>query len=218
MERLEQYVVFGRRVDAALVARLAEIEAGDPEKARVVREELLFYVRQKVQDLLTQLAVTIQGYLAMDMIRRNNLELIKGVDRASTSTISALRTAVIVAQALANQKLVLDQIGALNQTTGNLLVSTSAMLKSQAGQIHEQATSGAIGLDTLRESFRNVYDTIEMVSTYKLKALDTMQQTIESLDQEVKQSRRWLDRVRDQAVTEVRNQIEAPAPAPQPGR
>jgi uncharacterized protein YaaN involved in tellurite resistance len=218
MERLEQYVVFGRRVDAALVGRLAEIEAADPEKARVVREELLFYVRQKVQDLLTQLAVTIQGYLAMDMIRRNNLELIKGVDRASTSTISALRTAVIVAQALANQKLVLDQIGALNQTTGNLLVSTSAMLKSQAGQIHEQATSSAIGLDTLRESFRNVYDTIEMVSTYKLKALDTMQQTIESLDQEVRQSRRWLDRVRDQAVTEVRDQLEAPAPVPQSGR
>jgi uncharacterized protein YaaN involved in tellurite resistance len=218
MERLEQYVVFGRRVDAALVARLAAIDAADPEKGRVVREELLFYVRQKVQDLLTQLAVTIQGYLAMDMIRRNNLELIKGVDRASTSTISALRTAVIVAQALANQKLVLDQIGALNQTTGNLLVSTSAMLKSQAGQIHEQATSSAIGLDTLRESFRNVYDTIEMVSTYKLKALDTMQQTIESLDQEVRQSRRWLDRVRDQAVTEVRDQLEAPAPVPQSGR
>ena len=121
---------------------------------------------------------------------------------------------MIVAQALANQKLVLDQIGALNQTTGNLLVSTSAMLKSQAGQIHEQATSSAIGLDTLRESFRNVYDTIEMVSTYKLKALDTMQQTIESLDQEVKQSRRWLDRVRDQAVTEVRSTIEAPARQP----
>ena len=215
MERLEQYVVFGRRVDAALVARLADIDAADPEKGRVVREELLFYVRQKVQDLLTQLAVTIQGYLAMDMIRRNNLELIKGVDRASTSTISALRTAVIVAQALANQKLVLDQIGALNQTTGNLLVSTSAMLKSQAGQIHEQATSSAIGLDTLRESFRNVYDTIEMVSSYKLKALDTMQQTVESLDHEVRQAKTWLDRVRDKTVSEVRGSLDTlPAPTP----
>ena len=78
---------------------------------------MLFSVRQKHQDLLTQLAVSVQGYLALDLIRRNNVELIKGVQRATTTTVSALRTAVIVAQALADQKLVLDQITALNTTT-----------------------------------------------------------------------------------------------------
>ena len=82
---------------------------------------MLFYVRQKVQDLLTQLAVSVQGYLALDMVRKNNMELVKGVDRATTTTVSALRTAVTVAQALANQKLVLDQINALNTTTSNLI-------------------------------------------------------------------------------------------------
>jgi uncharacterized protein YaaN involved in tellurite resistance len=70
------------------VARPAELQGQDPEKARVVREEMLFYLRQKVQDLQTQLAVSIQGYLALDVVRKNNLELIKGVDRASTTTIS----------------------------------------------------------------------------------------------------------------------------------
>src|SRR2546428_13963908 len=65
----------------------------------------------------TQLAVNAQGYLALELVRKNNLELIKGVDRATTTTISALRTAVIVAQALTNQELVLNQITALNTTT-----------------------------------------------------------------------------------------------------
>ncbi len=37
---------------------------------------------RRSQDLLTQLAVSVQGYLALDLIRRNNVELIKGVDRA----------------------------------------------------------------------------------------------------------------------------------------
>ena len=78
---------------------------------------MLFHVRQKRQDLLTLLAVYIQGYLAIDIIIKNNVELIKGVDRASTTTISGLRIAVIVAQTLGNQKLVLDQIAALNTTT-----------------------------------------------------------------------------------------------------
>ena len=77
MKKIEQYVYLGKELDRALDARLAEIEAQDQQKARVVREEIQFYVRQKVQDLLTQLAVTMQGYLAIDMIRKNNLELIK---------------------------------------------------------------------------------------------------------------------------------------------
>ena len=89
-------------------AKIAEIEATDAERAKTLREDVLFYVRQKHQDLLTQLAVSIQGYLAIDLVRKNNIELIKGVDRATTTTISALRTAVIVAQALANQRLVLE--------------------------------------------------------------------------------------------------------------
>lgn len=203
MERLEQYVYVGKKIDASIIAKLGEIEATDPEKARVIKEELLFYVRQKVQDLLTQLAVTIQGYLAMDMVRKNNLELIKGVDRATTTTVSALRTAVIVAQALANQKLVLDQIGALNTTTSNLIESTSSMLKTQAGKIHEQATSSAVSLDKLKLAFQNIYDTMDMVSTYKVQALDNMQKTVDVLTHEIDKSRTYLDRVRGEQVKAV---------------
>src|ERR1700739_4781328 len=111
-------------------------QSTDPDKAKSLQEDGLFYVRQKVQDLLTELAVSAQGYMALDMIRQNNLELIKGVDRATTTTVSALRTAVIVAQALNNQKLVLDQINAPNTTTSNLIESTSEMLKQQSGQAY----------------------------------------------------------------------------------
>lgn len=211
MERLEQYVYVGKKIDAALTAKLAEIEATDPEKARIIKEELLFYVRQKVQDLLTQLAVTIQGYLAMDMIRKNNLELIKGVDRATTTTISALRTAVIVAQALANQKLVLDQIGALNTTTSNMIESTSAMLKQQAVRVHEQAAGAAVSLDKLKVAFENIYQTMDMVSNYKVKALENMQKTVDVLSTEVEKSKAYLDRTRQDAVREVSASLDVAA-------
>src|SRR5207237_787578 len=82
-------------------------------------------------DLATQLAVSAQGYLALELVRKNNLELAKGVDRATTTTVSALRTAVMTAQGLVNQKLVLDQIGALNTTTAEMIEGTSAMLHQQ---------------------------------------------------------------------------------------
>lgn len=208
MTQMQKYIYVGKKIDTALQARVDELEVTDPEKARVVKEEVLFYVRQKVQDLLTQLAVNIQGYLALDMIRKNNLELIKGVDRATTTTVSALRTAVMVAQALANQKLVLDQISALNTTTGNLIESTSAMLKQQTGQIHEQAASSTVSLEKLQTAFNNIYDTMDMISNYKVEALSTMQQTVNTLSTEVDKAQTYLDRVRREEIADVTEDLD----------
>ena len=196
MGRLRQYAYLAKQLDDALTAKIAEIETTDPDRARVLKEDLLFYVRQKQQDLLTQLAVSIQGYLALDVIRRNNLELIKGVQRATTTTISALRTAVIVAQALADQKLVLDQITALNTTTSNLIESTSEMLHRQSTAINEQAASSTIELDKLQAAFQNIYATMDEIDTFKVAALDNMQKTVTALSEEITKSQAYIDRVR----------------------
>lgn len=198
MQKLEEYIYLGRQIDSALEQRVGEIEQQNQHKARAVREELLFYTRQKVQDLQSQLAVAIQGYMALDMIRKNNLELIKGVERATSVTISALRTATIVAQALTNQRLVLEQIKALNETTGNVIQGTSELIKDQSAQIHEQAASSTIELDKLKSAFANIYTAMDEMSDYKTKALDGMKQTVDTLEGEIGKARERLDRVQQE--------------------
>lgn len=194
MGRLNQYVYIAERLDARIAAQIAELEATDPDRAKSMREDVLFYVRQKHQDLLTQLAVSIQNYLAIDIVIKNNIELIKGVDRASTTTVSALRTAVIVAQALNNQKLVLDQITALNTTTSNMIQSTSEMLRDNSVAIQQQAASATIGLPQLQAAFQNIYETMDAIDAFKVEALDNMAATIGVLESEVGKSREYLDR------------------------
>lgn len=198
MQRLEKYVYIGKKLDAELEQKAQSFDAIDTEKARIVREELLFYTRQKVMDLLTQQAVNIQGYLALDLIRKNNLELMKGVDRATTTTVSALRTAVMVAQALVNQKLVLTQIQALNTTTGNLIESTSEMLKQQSTEIHNQAANSTIEIGKLQKAFDNIYQTMDAIATFKIQALGSMQNTVTALGNEVSKAQTYLDRTRNQ--------------------
>ncbi|PKQ32809.1 MAG: toxic anion resistance protein [Actinobacteria bacterium HGW-Actinobacteria-2] len=195
MGRINQYVYIAERLDAKLSAQIAELQVTDPDKAKSLSQDVLFYVRQKHQDLLTQLAVSIQSYLAIDIIIKNNIELIKGVDRASTTTLSALRTAVIVAQALGNQKLVLDQITALNTTTSDMIQRTSEMLKENSAQIQEQAASSTIGLEQLQAAFANIYATMDTIDDFKLRALDAMSATIGTLETEVAKSKEYLDRV-----------------------
>lgn len=196
MARLNQYIYVAERLDAQLSAKIAELQIAEPERAKALSEDVLFYVRQKHQDLLTQLAVSIQGYLAIDIIIKNNVELTKGVDRATTTTVSALRTAVIVAQALANQKLVLDQIGALNTTTSNMIASTSKMLADQSATIQEQAASSTVGIAQLQEAFANIYATMDSISDFKTRALDSMSQTIGVLQTETTKASEYVERAR----------------------
>jgi uncharacterized protein YaaN involved in tellurite resistance len=194
MHKLEQMIHISKTMDARLEEKANELDATDPAKAKAIRETALFYTRQRTTDLLTQLAVSVQGYLALDLVKKNNVELVKGVDRASTTTVSALRTAVTVASALTNQKLVLEQIGALNTTTANMIESTGSMLKNQTGEIHKQAASSTIPLETLQRAFQNIYDTMDTIDRFKLEALGNMKQTVTTLSSEVEKSRGYIAR------------------------
>jgi uncharacterized protein YaaN involved in tellurite resistance len=212
MGRLEQMIHVAKALDTGLENKAAELDATDPAKARALRESALFYIRQRSTDLLTQMAVTVQGYLALDLVKKNNVELVKGVDRASTTTVAALRTAVTVAQALTNQKLVLDQITALNTTTANIIDSTGALLKSQTATIHQQAASATIPLETLQRAFQNIYETMDTIDKFKLEALGSMKQTVTTLTSEVEKSRGYIARAEGAAQARVAGPTAADDP------
>ncbi|RIV88565.1 toxic anion resistance protein [Aurantiacibacter xanthus] len=199
MGKLEQMIHIAKSLDTRLEEEAANQDSVDPAKAKAIRETALFYVRQRTQDLLTQMAVSVQGYLALDLVKKNNVELVKGVDRASTTTVGALRTAVTVSQAMTNQKLVLDQITALNTTTAGIIDSTGQMLRDNTARIHEQAASSTIPMETLQRAFQNIYDTMDEVDSFKLRALDSMKQTVDTLSLEVEKSKGYIARAEGQA-------------------
>jgi uncharacterized protein YaaN involved in tellurite resistance len=196
MGKLTEYATLAKALDGAVSEKIDQLKVSNPQQADIMTSDALFPIRQRSQDLLTQLAVSVQGYLALDLVRKNNIELIKGVDRAQNTTVAALRTAVIVAQALANQKLVLDQINALNATTNNMILSTSEMLRQQSGQIQQQASSSTVSVETLQKAFDNVFATMDAIDSYKAKAVESMATTVTALEQQVGRSKSYLERAR----------------------
>jgi uncharacterized protein YaaN involved in tellurite resistance len=197
MGKLTEYNQLSTALDAAITQKVAEIEAaGRTEDATALRSDALFAIRQRHQDILTQMAVSVQGYMALDLIRKNNIELIKGVDRAQTTTVAALRTAVIVSQALARQKLVLDQITALNATTSNLIESTSNQLRIQGAEINQQAATSTIDIQKLQVAFDNVFQTMDAIDTFRSQAVDSMAQTVTALEGQIERAKPYLERTR----------------------
>jgi uncharacterized protein YaaN involved in tellurite resistance len=104
---------------------------------------------------------------------------------------------VIVTQALGDQKLVLDQITALNTTTSNLIESTSAMLRTQSAAINQGAAASTIDVGKLQAAFDNVYATLDEIDAYKLAALDTMARTADALKTQIDKAEPFVDRALD---------------------
>ncbi|GAA1527859.1 toxic anion resistance protein [Dactylosporangium maewongense] len=195
MGRLAEYNELAAALDEAIAAKVSALEAsGQTEAAATLRSDALFPVRQRRQDIMTQMAVNVQGYMALDLVRRNNLELIRGVDRAQTTTVAALRIAVIVSQALARQKLVLDQITQLNTVTSNLIEATSQQLKTQGAAINQQAASATIDINKLQAAFDNVFATMDAVDTFRAQAVDSMAQTVHALEGQIERAKPYLER------------------------
>ena len=150
----------------------------EPEKIKFVSEEILFPLRQRIMDMQQMIVVNQQGVMATEVVIRNNKELMRGVDRAKTVTISALRIGVMVAGALYNQKIVLKKIQMLNETTNSIISGTSHMLKVQGAEIQRQSMEATVSVETLKNAFADVMEALDSISSYKQEALPRMRDTV----------------------------------------
>lgn len=175
-KEIEMGIMMDEEISDAL--NKAKVNNDDPDRISFVSEEILFPLRQRIMDMQQMIVVNQQGIIAIEVIRRNNKELIRGVDRAKNVTISALRTATIVASALYNQKIVLKKIDLLNKTTNDLISGTSKMLKEQGAEIQRQSIESNISVDTLKSAFSDTLEALNAISSYKQEALPRLKETI----------------------------------------
>ena len=179
-KKLNNELELGIAMDEKISAQIeqAKLDGIEEEKLKFVTEEILFPLRQRIMDMQQMVVVNHQGIVAMEVVKRNNKELIRGVDRARTVTVTALRTAVMVASALYNQKIVLRKIDMLNETTSNIISSTGRMLKEQGVAVQKQATESTVNPEALKQAFQDAISALEDISTFKQEALPKMNETV----------------------------------------
>ena len=182
-EHLKKTIAYAQLIDQRLSDKIENEMVSDDPRTVFLKEEVLFPLRQRIVDLQQQLAVSQQGELTIEVVRRNNKELIRGVNRALNVTVNALQIAVTLALALANQKIVLQKIEAINTTTNDLIAKTAANLKQQGAAIHKQAASAQLDVEVLKQAFNDINAALEDISQYRQNALPKMANTIIEMDQ-----------------------------------
>lgn len=180
--KLAKAVKLGQLIDAKLSAKLERELTADDARRAVIENEWLFPLRQRIQDLQQQLVVNQQGIMAIDLIMRNNVELMRGVDRATNVTVSALQVAVTLALALANQRVTLDKVLAVNETTDKLIGQTAQKLRTQGAEIHKLASGTSLNIDTLKQAFTDIRAALDDVARFRKEALPKMAEAIVELD------------------------------------
>lgn len=194
-DKLESLIKLSQVIDQKLSYKLEREVSPGSEQHKFLSEEILFPLRQRVIDLQQQMAVNQQGVIATEIIMRNNKELIRGVNRSLNVTVSALQVAATVAMALANQKIVLDKINSVNQTTNDLIAGTASRLKTQGVEIQKQASTASLNMDTLKVAFQDLRTAMDDISTFRQKALPQMAQAVLQMDKLTEEAKQAIEKM-----------------------
>lgn len=178
---LAQNIEFGSQLCSYLSSTLEQkkLHEIDEEKVQFIEQEVLYPLEQRILDFQQMLVVNQQGIIALEVVRKNNAELIRAVDRAKNVTVTSLRVAVTIASALYNQKIVLDKINSLNNATNHMITATSGLLRTQGVEIQKQSMDANISVEALKKSFSDTLIALADISSFRERAIPQMERVIE---------------------------------------
>jgi uncharacterized protein YaaN involved in tellurite resistance len=203
MQKLKGAVYFSERLDQRISSRVEALRASDPERARVLEQEALFYVRQSFQDMQTQMAVAVNAYMSMDVLKKTAREMINGCNRVKTTGMSALATAQTVARATGNQIEVMGMLTGVSNTIGDLVTETSRQLGQHVEKTSEFATKPLIGIERIQEMFENTFKAMDAMDAFRSQAIEVMGKNNQQMKEQIARADAYLDRTRQKAALEA---------------
>ncbi len=203
MQRLSAAIQFAENLDSKLATKVESLRSTDPDRAKALEQEVLFYARQNLTDLMTQQAVCTNGYLALDVLKKTGREMMNGCTRVATTGMSALAVAQTVARATGNQIQVMEMLGGVNNTIGNLIAETGRQLNTHVDRTAQFASNPMLGIDKMREMFDQTFKAMDAMDNFRTKAIEVMGQNNTMMKQQLAQADQYLDRVRQEKAREA---------------
>ena len=203
MLRLKAAIRFCEQLDARLAAQVTALKTSDPERAKALEQEVLYYARQNLSDLYTQLAVSVNGYLALGELKKTGREVMNGCDRVATTGMSALAVAQTVARATGNQIKVMEMLTGVNSTIENLILETGRQLNTHVEKTTQFASNPLVGIEKMKEMFDQTFKAMDAMDTFRSKMVDVMGQNNTILQEQLARADQYIDRVRQQKAREV---------------
>ncbi|MFY7941334.1 MAG: toxic anion resistance protein, partial [Burkholderiaceae bacterium] len=203
MQQLSAAIHFARTLDTQLADKVNALKATDPIRAKALEQEVLFYARQNLADIQTQQAVCVNGYLALDVLKKTGREMMNGCSRVATTGMSALAVAQTVARATGNQIQVMEMLQGVNATIGDLITQTGKQLNQHVEATGNFASNPMLGIDKIKEMFDQTYQAMDAMDTFRSQAITAMGQNNVIMQEQLARSEQYIDRVRQQQARQA---------------
>lgn len=210
MRTLQEAIVFAEELDRKLAEQVESLRESDPIRAKALEQEVLFYARQNLGDMLGTKALAVNGYLAMGILRQTGRNVVVGCDRVATNGMMALTIAQTVAIATANQVKTMQMLDGIKGQIENLTVQTSEMLGTHVGNVAEFSKNPLLGVETLKRAFDATFKAMDAMDTFRTQAIGAMGQNITEMKKLVEQGEVYVNRAQVAASA-----MAAPAALPQ---
>lgn len=149
----------------------------DEEQKRFLIQDVDYTLQQQTMDLQQMVLTSAQGVMALDVLIKNNRELITSIKRIKNVVMVALNIGVMVSIGLANQKRVLDTTKSITNATNEIITANAEMLQTQGLEIHKQASSNILDMTKLKAAFESTLKTIEEAETFRINSLPEMKKS-----------------------------------------
>lgn len=203
MQKLAAAIYFAETLDARLAAKVEALNTTDPIKAKALTQEVLFYARQNLQDMLTQQAVCTNGYLALDVLKKTGREMMNGCTRVATTGMSALAVAQTVARATGNQIKVMEMLGGVNSAIDNLVAESGRQLGLHVDKTAQFAHDPMLGIEKMKEMFDQTFKAMDAMDNFRAKSIEVMGQNNAIIKEQLARADQYIDRTRQSQAREA---------------
>ena len=194
MQNLKAAAHFSQILERKLKALIESLRATDANRARVLEQEALFYAVQNYEGLLTQLAVTVNGYLAMEPLKKTAREMSIGIDRLKTTGMSALAVAQTIAIATGNQMRIQEAMQKTRDVIGNLVAQSATQLGQHAQTVGKAAMDPTLELAKLQSAFDSTFKALDAMDNFRSAAIESMSKNNTALQALIDKSKPYVER------------------------
>jgi uncharacterized protein YaaN involved in tellurite resistance len=185
---------FAETLRARIAAHVGTLKLADPPRACALEQEALFYATQNLDGILAQQAVTINGFLALEPLKKCAREMSIGLDRLKTTGMAALAVAQTVAVATQQQIKTQQAMARTKEVVSDLVAQTSQQLGQHVQTVGKFAADPILDVAKLQQAFDSTFKALDALDAIRVAAIETMNKNNEALQKLIDQARPQLER------------------------
>lgn len=172
----------------SLEAETQDASDGMPQIQLGRYQEIRDILEQRINDLELAKAVSLQIAPQIKLIQRGNYNLIRKINSAFVITMPLFKQNIIQAITLSRQKLYVDSMKALDDSTNRLLLQNARNVVLNTKATVEINQSSAVRVETIEESYNTIINGIKDIEQLQeenrrqredsLKKLDTLRNAL----------------------------------------